>query len=169
MARKACKSWLIVPILAVALCTAGVSMVEEEAPPKTFNSEVAFDVYAVTGGVWEFVGQTPSKEPLTISPCDYWLVEPRSPVDMKRVRKEVAAQGIPVLLLGHATDADLEHLKGLSELQHLNLTGTKVTDAGLEHLKGLTALRGLDLGLTQVTDAGVAQLKESLPNVRVVR
>ena len=34
------------------------------------------------------------------------------------------------------TDAGLEHLKGLTKLQWLDLAGTEVTDAGLEHLKG---------------------------------
>ncbi len=35
----------------------------------------------------------------------------------------------------------------------------KVTDAGLKHLKGLTNLQSLDLGQTQVTDAGLEPLK----------
>jgi len=39
----------------------------------------------------------------------------------------------------------------------------------LEHLKGLTALRSLDVSGTEVTDAGVQQLKQSLPNLTVVR
>ena len=39
------------------------------------------------------------------------------------------------------TDAGLEHLKGLTDLQTLELLHTKVTDAGLEHLEGLTRLR----------------------------
>jgi len=57
------------------------------------------------------------------------------------------------------TDAGLEHLKGLTQLQALQLYGTKVTDAGLEHLKGLTQLQALDLSGTQVTDAGLEHLK----------
>ena len=36
------------------------------------------------------------------------------------------------------TDAGLEHLKGLTQLQRLACGDTQVTDAGLEHLKGLT-------------------------------
>ena len=36
------------------------------------------------------------------------------------------------------TDAGLEHLRGLTKLQRLNLSFTEVTDAGLDHLKGLT-------------------------------
>jgi hypothetical protein len=56
------------------------------------------------------------------------------------------------------TDAGLEHLKGLTQLQELYLGGTKVTDAGLDYLKGLTQLRTLYLGNTPVTDAGLEHL-----------
>jgi signal transduction histidine kinase len=47
-------------------------------------------------------------------------------------------------------DAALECLKGLPQLQALDLNGTKVTDAGLERLKGLRQLRTLDLSFTRV-------------------
>jgi len=43
------------------------------------------------------------------------------------------------------TDAGLEHLKDLPELEGLVLDGTRVTDAGLEHLKGLTKLESLSV------------------------
>ena len=57
------------------------------------------------------------------------------------------------------TDIGLTHLKGLTKLQELSLDGTKVTDAGLAHLKGLTQLQRLYLRNTQVTDSGLAHLK----------
>ena len=57
------------------------------------------------------------------------------------------------------TDAGLEHLKGLPQLQTLNLWQTKVTDAGLVYLKGLTKLHLLDLQCSEVTDAGLEHLK----------
>lgn len=41
------------------------------------------------------------------------------------------------------SDTDLVHLKGLTNLQMLDLWGTNVTDAGLVNLKGLTKLREL--------------------------
>jgi len=57
------------------------------------------------------------------------------------------------------TDADLEHLKGLSQLRQLYLRDTGVTDAGLEHLEGLSQLQGLYLRGAAVTDAGLAHLE----------
>ena len=57
------------------------------------------------------------------------------------------------------SDAALVHLKGLTNLQTLNLHGTKITDAGLVHLKGLTKLQTLDLWDTKITDAGLVHLK----------
>jgi hypothetical protein len=57
------------------------------------------------------------------------------------------------------TDAGLEHLRGLPRLRELDLGGTKVTDAGLEHLKELRQLEKLDLYDTGITDAGLEHLK----------
>lgn len=57
------------------------------------------------------------------------------------------------------TDAGLEHLKRLTNLHKLWLWGTQITDAGLEYVKGFTTLQSLALGDTQVTDAGLDHLK----------
>ena len=59
------------------------------------------------------------------------------------------------------------HLKGLTNLQSLDLRKTKITDAGLVHLKGLNKLQWLYLMGTKVTDAGVSDLKKSLPNCEI--
>ena len=67
------------------------------------------------------------------------------------------------------TDAELEHLQGLLQLQGLELSSIKVTDAGLEHLKGLIQLKRLNLMGTKVTDAGVSELKKALPNVEIIK
>lgn len=56
-------------------------------------------------------------------------------------------------------DAGLECLKGLPQLEWLDLSNTQVTDAGLGHLEGLTQLSDLDLSNTQVTDAGLGALR----------
>ena len=63
------------------------------------------------------------------------------------------------LRLRSVTDADLEHLKGLTTLQHLDLSWNKITDDGLEHLKGLTNLESLILNDVTIADAGLAHLK----------
>ena len=66
------------------------------------------------------------------------------------------------------TDVGLEHLKGLTELQTLSLPG-RITDAGLVHLKGLTNLQTLDLIGNNVTAAGVADLQKALPNCKIAK
>jgi hypothetical protein len=58
------------------------------------------------------------------------------------------------------TDAALEHVKELANLETLNLCNTNVTDAGMEYLKGLTKLRLLNVCGTRVTDAGVKHFKK---------
>jgi hypothetical protein len=57
------------------------------------------------------------------------------------------------------TDAELEYLKRLPELEELMLPNTQITDTGLKHLRGLTRLKVLNLGYTRVTDAGLEHLK----------
>lgn len=57
------------------------------------------------------------------------------------------------------TDANLEHLTGLTQLTVLSLDGTKVSDAGLKHFNRSTHLLNLDLSNTAVTDAGIEELR----------
>jgi hypothetical protein len=57
------------------------------------------------------------------------------------------------------SDAGLENLEGLTQLEVLVMGGPRITDAGLERLRRLTQLRELCLDYTQVTDAGLAHLK----------
>ena len=67
------------------------------------------------------------------------------------------------------SDAGLEHLQGLTELQALSLSFATAADAGLQYLKGLTKLRRLDLSGTKVADAGEHDLQKALPNVTIGR
>jgi hypothetical protein len=67
------------------------------------------------------------------------------------------------------TDKGLENLKGLTNLEYLNLYGTDVTDAGLANLEGLKKLKHLYLWQTKVTEAGAAKLKKTIPAVDVNR
>ena len=55
----------------------------------------------------------------------------------------------------------------LSQLEVLELKGTKITDTGLEHLKGLKRLQILSLFQTKVTDAGIERLQKALPKARI--
>ena len=96
-----------------------------------------------------------------------WLEElfhdpggPDDPVEVLVVR-EVTFYSTKV------TNAELGHLKGLTNLQVLTLGNTQITDAGLERLKGLTKLETLYLGGTKVTDEGVKKLQQALPNCRI--
>jgi hypothetical protein len=43
-----------------------------------------------------------------------------------------------------------------------------VTDAGLHHLEGMTTLDELDLSDTKVTAAGVETLQKSLPACKII-
>lgn len=62
----------------------------------------------------------------------------------------------------NVTDAGLEHLRGLTDLNELDLSQSDVTDAGLASLEGLTKLRRLSLYRTKVSNAGV---REHLKNL----
>ena len=55
------------------------------------------------------------------------------------------------------------------EVVELSLHDTKITDAGLVHLKGLTGLQSLGLSGPKITDAGVADLQKALPNCKIYK
>jgi len=62
------------------------------------------------------------------------------------------------------TDKGLEQLKGLTNLEYLNLYGNAgITDAGLVHLEGMKKLKNLYLWQTKVTEPAAAKLKKALP------
>jgi hypothetical protein len=57
------------------------------------------------------------------------------------------------------SDADLQHLEGLNQLRELWLNSTPITDGGLKHLRELNQLQTLALEFTGVTDQGLDSLK----------
>ena len=61
------------------------------------------------------------------------------------------------------TDAGLVHLRGMTNPQSLNLNNTQLTDAGLVNLKGMTRLQSPWFCDTQVTRTGTAELQQALP------
>ena len=60
------------------------------------------------------------------------------------------------------------HIQSLTELQSLDIAGTKLTDVGLKCLQGLTKLRSLCVDDTGVTDKGIARFKKLLPKCELV-
>ena len=76
---------------------------------------------------------------------------------IERKRGEVVAVDFPD---GNFTDAGLMHLKGMTNLETLDLHGTKVTDGGLVHLRGLHNLLSIDLRFINVTNAGLVHLNK---------
>ncbi|MDA1017886.1 MAG: PQQ-binding-like beta-propeller repeat protein [Planctomycetota bacterium] len=60
---------------------------------------------------------------------------------------------------GRISDAGLERLQSLTDLEVLNLYGNNVTDVGLGHLQPLRNLRELNLSLLAISDAGLTHLK----------
>jgi hypothetical protein len=71
------------------------------------------------------------------------------------------------------TDSSLRdlkaHLQALPQIRHLVIGGfTEVTDAGLESLKGLTQLETVEIYCGGVTDTGVADLQKALPNAKIL-
>jgi len=109
---------------------------------------------------------------LSLIPVLCWAAEPNA--DQAKAIAEIKKLGDKItvdkynadkpvsgvdLRLTKITDAGLEHLKRLTQLQSLNLTGTQITDVGLVYLKGLTQLQSLNLKSTQITDAGLVHLK----------
>jgi len=65
----------------------------------------------------------------------------------------------------HVMDAELEHLRGLSQLKVLVLAGSRVTDKGLKLLTEMTSLQTLNLGYSDVTDVGMEYIS-NLPTLR---
>ena len=73
------------------------------------------------------------------------------------------------------TDAGMEHLQGLNNLEWLNISHTQVTEAGLKHLKGMTNLETLFICCLyqadrreKVSDEDITELQEALPNCRII-
>lgn len=57
------------------------------------------------------------------------------------------------------SDAGLDRLKDLKDLELLDLYGNNLTDAGLERLQAFPRLRELNLSLLAISDAGLPHLK----------
>lgn len=65
-------------------------------------------------------------------------------------------------------DKGLIHLKGMTDLEYLNIYATSVTDAGLKHLEKLKNLKQLYVWQSKVSEAGMKALEEKIPGLKVV-
>jgi hypothetical protein len=64
-------------------------------------------------------------------------------------------------------DNDLAWVEDLPRLRTIVLTSSPITDAGLDHLHRLSDLESIDVRFTEVTEAGVALLRRRLPRATV--
>jgi hypothetical protein len=65
------------------------------------------------------------------------------------------------------SDAGLDWLKSLGDLQFLHLGSTAVSDQGMAKLAGLSELKKLIVTRTAVTQRGVDSLQKSLPDISI--
>jgi len=95
------------------------------------------------------------------SPNDVW-------VSFRKVKNADAALraiansphvGELVLEETNLSDAGMKYISTFSQLQRLELSGTKITDAGVKELAGSAHLRSLVLDSTQLTNAGLIHLE----------
>jgi len=56
----------------------------------------------------------------------------------------------------------------VKQLKRLSLATSGMTDAGLDHLAGLTNLEELNVTGTKVTADGIARLQAALPKCKIV-
>lgn len=92
------------------------------------------------------------------------VLEPGGPPWLRRLMSEESCRTwidreVSVdLSWSSATDADVLHLRYLTELRRLDLTGTRISDSSLSILRALPALEVLRLGTSDVTNTGLANL-----------
>ncbi|MGO8690590.1 MAG: leucine-rich repeat domain-containing protein [Thermoguttaceae bacterium] len=130
------------------------------------RGRVEYDCYRVAGSPWELRQPSAPGWLRTVLGEDFFA-------DVTHVRafgsdfnddEMKQLKGLPQLNLLDVSatevgDAGLEHVKGLSQLQELDVYGTNVTGAGLQHLRGLIRLETLRLYDTKVSDGGLKYLQ----------
>lgn len=93
--------------------------------------------------------KAPVPKPLTDRVTDDWLKRLAGQDRLRRLELSGTA----------VTSAGLVHLKGLKDLEVLNVCLTAVDDRGFEHLAGLTKLRRLVVCSSKVTGSGFRHLR----------
>ena len=62
---------------------------------------------------------------------------------------------------------DSEARKALPQLRSVSLNDMPITDAGLRALHGMTQLQSVNVYGTRVTEAGAAELRKAIPKCNV--
>lgn len=65
------------------------------------------------------------------------------------------------------TDVGVAALRGMTNIEELDLTDTSVSDAAVGDLATLSRLKKLVLGGTQVSESGIARLRQALPGCTI--
>ena len=148
---------LLVLVVAVALPFAWL---KTEMNKATKQREAVEEITKVAGEVYYDYQYDPSNT----------TGQPTEPAWLRGLLGNDLFANVTVVVLDHSeiSDAGLEHLKGLTQLQELRLDYTRVTDAGVQNLKGLTRLQELHLDGTEVSDKDVGKLHQALPNCTIL-
>ncbi len=83
---------------------------------------------------------------------------------LMQLRKLEKVRSLNLHYAEYVTDTGIAHLKHWTNLEHLNVRGTKVTSMLFEHLTNMVLLRSLDIGHSRVNDDNFERLAE-LPNM----
>jgi len=135
--------------------TPTVKATEKQPEPAEVVEKAAKDIEGLKGRVFK---DLKSKDKPVISIDLYTCTEPDKALAMVKVFPKL--RELSLYKNAMITDASLDHIKGLTALNELNLNFTKITDKGVENLKGLTQLKELHLSGTEIGDPGVALLKD---------
>ncbi len=76
-------------------------------------------------------------------------------------------RNIKLLTKGPITDTRLPQLWSIDRCLYLDLSETKLTDASVEYLGTLSQLESLDIRGTHITEDGAKLLREALPSCKV--
>ena len=130
---------------------------------RTFNSDIALEVWIQETSSPETerqIGSTPNATPLEIPSCWLWGFRISAPVkDWDMLKREINQKDVPYMRLINSVDSDMKEVANLVKLLSLDLRNSKITNAGLEHLKSMSQLEELVLMDTPITDAGLEQIK----------
>ena len=139
------------------VCAIGSAWVAHRMVRKRKERETVETIIRFGGRVYddyqEEVGEAPVFDP-----------EPSGPVWMRKLLgenffSEVVGVSLPSYPVNTPTDAELRGLRGLTQLQLLDLASTYITDVGLVNLNGFIKLQTLDLRQTNVGDGGLTNLE----------